>query len=796
MLIVAVGGAAIWNTLGTPTVQRFAMVIADMQMDDIAGPIARVSFTPERKRTVVRDRPSRRNGRDVAAAVGKTNLSVFLEFPASPKRDDKCGARSDVHGELIPPHLDDARCRGSASDPGSSEHDWGMDNLRARTARSCGTIALLIFRGPSTALRQHTTSLSRIFHMDWWHKSSDDLVFLCGAGISRPPPSALPTVYDFLRESVFHCARNRAVAQELESQLSSPNSPRFEALIDAICKFVPRAANVGCVFDSPHSGPFHAFLAAQCAHGACVITTNFDNCIEQYLPADCCRLIFDGTDIPDRQPLTRALVKPHGSNPLHGLGKVDDIAITIRSLGLTAQGFQRFPGWRQYLLSAINDRTLIVLGYSGSDDFDIIPVLRSARPKAVHWVEYQNSVCPPVELSSSSATAKVRQVCEAFNAHFYRGIAVLDVPPSLRVPLRNDLVGRVTSCMLLHEWLTETFPDVVSKDDLFATIAFHHAAPQAVLNGIAHPSTVHESALIGRALYWQGKHAEALTVLEACKGRESLSPYLQETAYVSSACRCYVNDLDGAIEMANTYLDLCDASGDVYLTIGALNNLGGVLTHARRFADAREAYNSALRSVAHTPSLDGQAAASWGLGALAGYDGQWKKAEEMYLAARETYRLLGAAASEAWTNRNLAEANWRRGKTAVARMYVNLAERAFEASGKRDGLAYVLFDKLALLLLEAEYRTARETLRHFIDVLEGNGGFPVAANAIVAAYIIGYHCDDDTVVPDLVRALRVSTTMYITSRIPDHVLAREVMACSTHRCESLRERAWKHLFVP
>lgn len=109
--------------------------------------------------------------------------------------------------------------------------------------------------------------------------------------------------------------------------------------------------------------------------GAAVVTTNFDNCIERTIVEPYSRVVFRGVDLTGEVPQTSVIVKPHGSNPLDSSEEVSELVVSIRTLAPTAKGFARFPVWRAYLKSLMQGRTVIVVGYSGSDDFDITPVL-------------------------------------------------------------------------------------------------------------------------------------------------------------------------------------------------------------------------------------------------------------------------------------------------------------------------------------------------------------------------------------------------------------------------------------
>ena len=69
---------------------------------------------------------------------------------------------------------------------------------------------------------------------------------------------------------------------------------------------------------------------------------------------------------------------------------------TIKLLAETKNGFINFPEWKQFLLNTFKNKILLVLGYSGSDDFDIMPLIRESQHKVCYWVNYKEHYEEPV----------------------------------------------------------------------------------------------------------------------------------------------------------------------------------------------------------------------------------------------------------------------------------------------------------------------------------------------------------------------------------------------------------------
>ena len=77
----------------------------------------------------------------------------------------------------------------------------------------------------------------------------NDIVFLCGAGISISPPSSLPTVRFFVESILKECNADQESIEKVLSRLYETNI-RFEGLIDEIRKYSDPNLRVGDLFSS------------------------------------------------------------------------------------------------------------------------------------------------------------------------------------------------------------------------------------------------------------------------------------------------------------------------------------------------------------------------------------------------------------------------------------------------------------------------------------------------------------------------------------------------------------------
>jgi hypothetical protein len=139
----------------------------------------------------------------------------------------------------------------------------------------------------------------------------------------------------------------------------------------------------------------HRMLAALARRGVVVLTTNFDDLIEQAyreLPgAPPLHVAVFDEDFPDGAPEPAdgpALWKLHGSFVRAGADTRSSLQATMtRVLALTQTG-RRY----RFLASVLAAMDVLVVGYSGWGDFDVVPVIaRTASPYRLTWTMHEES---------------------------------------------------------------------------------------------------------------------------------------------------------------------------------------------------------------------------------------------------------------------------------------------------------------------------------------------------------------------------------------------------------------------
>ncbi len=254
-------------------------------------------------------------------------------------------------------------------------------------------------------------------------RTAGGVAVLAGSGISVS--SGLPTAWEFNREFKRFLATSPHEERLLEAALpfgyrsAGARKPvRFEQLLQMMRDtFDPRLRILRC-YDEPVTPTYlHRVLGWLLSQSCPVFTTNFDSLIESayverygdglsqvHIEHSARGGRFSGSFerfVRQKLPMP-ALLKLHGTLRELGTGghlrsrrtlALDSIGATLDSLG-SPRGTGGLEPYKEKALSMlIKDRWLCVVGYSGSDDLDVLPslarVLGGAR--GVIWIRHTSS---------------------------------------------------------------------------------------------------------------------------------------------------------------------------------------------------------------------------------------------------------------------------------------------------------------------------------------------------------------------------------------------------------------------
>lgn len=236
--------------------------------------------------------------------------------------------------------------------------------------------------------------------------------FFAGAGISMDSPSYFPCAGPIMQSVIDSLTSDNEIRNELKKKnirdglgsdyASSGDYLRFEKLIEVISYVDKQLYLLDAIknYQSPNLN--HYNLAKLAIDGHFVFTTNFDDLIERailnlgYNPRTICSkkdyVTFSNNDtgfIP--------VFKLHGSYYRYaGRGKEKrnakkTIQATIRSI-VSNKSALLLDHYKADLLERCIKATgkLVFVGYSGSDDFDIVPSLLQMDIKDILWIDHSD----------------------------------------------------------------------------------------------------------------------------------------------------------------------------------------------------------------------------------------------------------------------------------------------------------------------------------------------------------------------------------------------------------------------
>ncbi len=229
--------------------------------------------------------------------------------------------------------------------------------------------------------------------------------FLVGAGISMDPPSSVPSARMFVNELFKYYAPE----EEIEN-LSSLDTLRYEFLVEKVQNLFDKELKfLDYLSEVKEPNAIHIFLASMIMRYNCVITTNFDYLIEFALKKKLAMfpafhdyhkkvmVIITKEDYKKKVSFQFPLIKIHGSklDVMTGRVTTDSLVTTISALGRERERGETFaiePFKKPLINEVMNGRDLVIMGYSGSDDFDISPMLRElSNMKRIIWIDHDHS---------------------------------------------------------------------------------------------------------------------------------------------------------------------------------------------------------------------------------------------------------------------------------------------------------------------------------------------------------------------------------------------------------------------
>ncbi|MFX1259872.1 MAG: tetratricopeptide repeat protein [Promethearchaeota archaeon] len=558
------------------------------------------------------------------------------------------------------------------------------------------------------------------------------LTFLVGAGCSVDAPSCLPSGRAMMEAIIKYSCAESEIKKLLK--LEESGELRFEALVEIIRNGLdPEVKLIDYYGQCDKPNLQHFFLAEMIKKGHFVMTTNFDFLIEYALlqsnvPKEEVIPVITKHDFEkykDPNELLeegkKTVYKIHGStkNVINGENTKDSLVATIQAFGSNKEGLNMFqvePFKRDLFNNISNGRSLIVMGYSGSDDFDVVPTLKVLENlRNIIWINYDDKSGAKeqiyeIEANESDTLDKVNQILGELKRantadHIYRANAntselienLLEVKPetssnNFSVSPKDWLKQYVKSPSQIIKYqiphkiynifdMNEDAMRCLEKILLISQKTGDQFWKSLALNDIA---TIH---------YAQGNYPEALKKYEeALKIAEQLGDLSEKATRLNNIGIIY--DAQGnypeALKKYEEALKISEQLGDLSKMAGSLNNIGEIYRVKGNYPEALKSYEEALKISEQLGDLFRIATRLNNIGMIYNAQGNYPEALKRYKEALKIDEQLGDLSGKANRLNNIGTVHYAQGNYPEAlKRYeeaLNVNERLGDLSGKATNL--------------------------------------------------------------------------------------------------------------
>lgn len=467
------------------------------------------------------------------------------------------------------------------------------------------------------------------------------VAFLAGAGISHSPPSNLPLAGDLISAilgNLRHESRFLAglfpSEQKFLRLFANPtrHELRFEALLQVLLDTMGDLSILDYLRKGSANGN-HRLLALSCQHKCPVITTNFDELIEGAMSGrGGVRIVACEEDIGPflRESLARRplLFKIHGT-----ISRPATLKATLKQVGASGMAFMWERRKGQLFEKIMRQRHLIVLGYSGLDDFDIVAKLDIIdSTKEVLWVlhDAESSYAKP------ASPALVKRLC--------KDKTLRNLLLDERVSVIRAETGLIAARLVKEAFGNKINPPTITRNERRRIIEDVNRSVLKLIKRWIRDNPGLPEFLIGRLLYIVGHRKKVLQVLKPAEAtfRESNDMIQLGRVLVNRAVT--LDDLgrrSQAGRVAEQAVTCAQIAGDAQALCFAIVNLGVLKMGNRDFHAARDTLVRGAKLAKTLGSHSQYAHASANLGALLWTIAEYDESKKWLKRAYRTYRKLG-----------------------------------------------------------------------------------------------------------------------------------------------------------
>jgi len=474
------------------------------------------------------------------------------------------------------------------------------------------------------------------------------LTFLVGAGCSVDPPSSLVAGRKMIEDIVEYTCAESEIQKILDLE-----ELRFEQLVEIVRNWLDTELKIIDYYgqcDKPNLQ--HFYLAEMIKKGHFVMTTNFDFLIEHALldsgvsKKDIIPVItkedFQNYKDPTKlyQKGKKTLYKVHGStkNIISKEDTRDSLVATIQAFGSNKVGenvFQVEPFKRELFNNISNGRSLVIMGYSGSDDFDIVPTLKVLKNiQNIIWINYSGNKKVGKE-EIHEINANTRQALDELDKNLRKVTQIL-----LEIWQMNNAehVYRVdVNTTEMAKSLLKSKPKLSSED-------FSIKSRDWLENNLDVPSIIIKNFIPYRIYYDFDMYEDAMNcsekILQIAKKTKDKSWESAALNNIGEIFRSQVNYPE-ALKRYEEALQICKKLGDLKGQSIRINNIGMIYDNQGNYQEALKRYVESLKIAGKLKDTKGGAIRLSNIGTIRYKQGNYSLALKRYEDALKIHEHLG-----------------------------------------------------------------------------------------------------------------------------------------------------------
>ncbi len=589
----------------------------------------------------------------------------------------------------------------------------------------------------------------------------EKITFLVGAGCSIDPPSNLPSGIEMMDKIIKYACAESEIDKILDKK-----ELRFEKLVEIIRDTIDSELKIIDYYgESDKPNIQHFFLADMIIKGNFVITTNFDFLIEYALihlkvpKNEICPVITENDFKEFNRPNAlvkqgkKLVIKIHGStkNIITEEETKNSLVTTIQAFGSNKKGmnvFQIEPYKRDLIESITNGHSLFILGYSGSDDFDIVPTLKILKNlRKIVWFNFKkidvgleriyqfkrNKTYNIKRLTKiDQILAEILQINN--NLLVYR--VDVNVSKMLRKLLKKEIqLNKIPFSITPYKWFKNSIkaPNKFMKYFISFKIYFELDDFDNALRcgNTALDISNEKNDLIGKALVLnqigiiylkRGKYSKALSLFEESLQINKNVKNLITTAKILSNIGDIYN-IQGKYSLAiKVYKQVLKYCSQLNLDIPeTLNNLGKIFKNQGNYVLALEKFEKALSIVEEKGELTGKASILNSIAEIYFLRGMYNIAIPMIEEALQICELLGDLSGVASKLNSIAIIFRNQGNLSKTLENLKKSFKIYDQLNFQSDKTKILINIGQVYHLKGEYKKALNYYKNTLKVCEELG---------------------------------------------------------------------------